>query len=194
MLEFVTLKNFSDIPRCAQQRSTYILADQICSEHLIDTIHGDRQPMTSALSRTNPEENQMRISSDDLLMQPWFLPNGIAAKIAKLIPPGYRGKLHRCFRDFGCFRCDRKKVPYGSIGFCERCRTRIGERMRQSLKRHQKKVDSLKPAGGVVWYTKQIDRAEELLADLKPKRRSARPSLHVTRRDRRPILGRLESS
>ncbi len=130
--------------------------------------------MAKILPKANARTKRVRnvaatISDDDLSMQPWFLPSGISVKVKTLIPAGYREMLHQCFKNFGCFRCDRKNVLYGSIGFCERCRTRIRERLSRSRRRHQKRGGSVTPASGVAWYINRITRAEELLADLKAK-------------------------
>lgn len=62
-----------------------------------------------------------KITTKDLLLQPWFLPKRIAVAMQSLLPPDFRRRMHDMFDDYGCLRCRRTDVPYRSHGMCEKC-------------------------------------------------------------------------
>ena len=77
--------------------------------------------------------NQCRkISKEELVLQPWFLPARISRKIQWLLPPDFRQRLHDYFVDFGCLRCDRKDVSYKSNGMCRKCLMLVFNRLQRA--------------------------------------------------------------
>lgn len=113
----------------------------------------------------------------DMPLQPWLLPKHVACEVARVIPFGYRKRLRFFFNDFGCIRCRRRTVRYGGSGFCENCSSRVSTLLRLSMKRHQKEIqaDTMAPLRPTIQrYIERVDRAEELLADFRP--RTKRPN------------------
>ena len=127
-------------------------------------------------NRSKRNRESVRALVSDAAWQPWMLPREVSHEIVKLIPPGYRMRFRFCFDDFGCFRCGRNDIAYRSLGFCEVCHTLITTRMRWSLKRHKKQLQASGGKPRVKWYMDQVDRAQELLADLRPRKRRSRKS------------------
>jgi hypothetical protein len=71
----------------------------------------------------------------DIFLQPWWLPADVSAAVRKLLPMLHLKKMRFYFDDYGCLRCERKNVPYGMNGFCDRCYRQVRERVSTSLKR-----------------------------------------------------------
>jgi DNA-directed RNA polymerase subunit RPC12/RpoP len=78
------------------------------------------------------------IGTEELLLQPWFLPKPIARKIRSLLPPNFRKRLRDMFEDYGCLRCGRKHLPYQSNGMCRKCMMDVFHRIRTSANRRLK--------------------------------------------------------
>lgn len=79
-----------------------------------------------------------KINTGDLLLEPWFLPKRIAQAIRGLLPPDYRRRLHDAFDDYGCLRCGRTRIPYGSHGMCEKCAIAIYHMLYTAANRRSK--------------------------------------------------------
>jgi hypothetical protein len=79
-----------------------------------------------------------RITTDDLLLQPWFLPLRIARAMRSLLPPDFRKRLHDAFDDYGCLRCGRTNVPYRSHGMCDKCIMTIAHKVYTAASRRSK--------------------------------------------------------
>jgi hypothetical protein len=99
---------------------------------------------------TSPNETRIRHSSsltsakttakftpDELLLQPWFLPNRVAFAIRAMAPPDYRLKMRYFFDDYGCMICERDD-DYASNGMCHRCYVQVRKKIARSVKAHRK--------------------------------------------------------
>jgi len=58
---------------------------------------------------------------DDIFLQPWFLPRDKAFAMQRILPPEHRHKMKFYFDDYGCIRCKKKDVTYGSNALCKPC-------------------------------------------------------------------------
>lgn len=80
-----------------------------------------------------------RLTSDEFLLQPWFLPKRIELAIRALVPPdNYRHRMHNFFDDYGCMVCGRH-ARYKSNGMCENCAGAIRQKIERSAKQRLKK-------------------------------------------------------
>jgi len=85
-------------------------------------------------SKPRPAQRQGgRLTKQELMLQPWFLPKGISRIIRGLVPPDYRKRLHDYFDDYGCMRCNRLDVPYKCNGMCLGCMSTVYGRLEQSM-------------------------------------------------------------
>ena len=74
-------------------------------------------------------------SVDDVLLQPWFLPQRIATAIQGMVPNGFRAKMRYYFEDYGCMICERE-VFYHSNGMCMPCYQKVLARLKKTVRRH----------------------------------------------------------
>src|SRR5438477_12164310 len=58
---------------------------------------------------------------DDIFLQPWFLSLKTANEIRVLLPTDHRHKMRFYFEDYGCLKCGKKGVRYGSNAMCKPC-------------------------------------------------------------------------
>jgi hypothetical protein len=58
---------------------------------------------------------------DDVFLQPWFLSLEIANAVRNLIPASHHHKMRAYFEDYGCMKCGKSGVRYGSNGMCKSC-------------------------------------------------------------------------
>jgi len=72
---------------------------------------------------------------DDMFLQPWFLPKDTAFQIRAILPLGHRHRMKFFFDDYGCMRCKKRNVAYGSNGFCKRCLAQVKLRLFFAVKR-----------------------------------------------------------
>ena len=85
-----------------------------------------------AKSRTS-QEHQGRLTKEELILQPWFLPKRVGRTIWSLMPADYRKRLHDYFDDYGCMRCNRLDVPYRSNAMCDHCMMLVFNRLQRSI-------------------------------------------------------------
>jgi hypothetical protein len=72
---------------------------------------------------------------DDIFLQPWFLSLQTAFAIKRLLPPEHRHKMRFYFDDYGCLKCGKKGVQYGSNALCKNCMQQVKLRMFFAVKR-----------------------------------------------------------
>jgi DNA-directed RNA polymerase subunit RPC12/RpoP len=95
-----------------------------------------RQHSARRIGRKRASTNRVRGSiADDVLFQPWFLPQRVAVSIHGLIPVDFRKKMRHFFDDYGCMICGTE-VEYHSNGMCQSCHHRTHKRLLLSVKRH----------------------------------------------------------
>lgn len=87
------------------------------------------------IQQRKKSERKRRLTSDELVFQPWFLSSDIANEIRVLIPPGYQRKMRDYFDNFGCMSCHRADRLYGGNGMCHLCETKIRTRIRKCIQR-----------------------------------------------------------
>src|ERR1043165_5337542 len=92
------------------------------------------------------------IPTDEVFLQPWFVPKKTFFTIRKLLPNCHLMKFQYYFADYGCMRCNRKNEIYGSNGLCKHCNRVIRLRLVFSLKRRFKKIGVNLPDGPMGAY------------------------------------------
>lgn len=87
----------------------------------------------SQLKSGKTAKKSRHFSSDELVLQPWFLPQRAAFAIRGLAPPDYRHKMHHFFDDYGCMIC-KKDHSYGSNGMCVTCYMNVLKKLARSVR------------------------------------------------------------
>lgn len=108
-------------------------------------------------------KRRRRLSTEELFLQPWFLPKRIAKAVTTLLPQDYRSRLQDYFEDYGCMRCGRTDKPYKSNGMCKECVLLVFRRVYISERRRQK--DGL-PKGYGKDFMAKAQQAQRLLKGL----------------------------
>jgi hypothetical protein len=72
---------------------------------------------------------------DDVFLQPWFLPKETAFAVRRILPLEHRHKMKFFFDDYGCMRCAKKNVTYGSNALCKLCMQQVKLKMFFAIKR-----------------------------------------------------------
>ena len=101
---------------------------------------------------------------ESVFLQPWYVPRKTACAIRNILPTWHSRKMRWYFIDYGCLRCGKKKVAYGSNGFCGRCKDKVMHQMLFTIRRHFKGLNltaDRDPTG-----MQSIAEARELLKDL----------------------------
>ena len=99
---------------------------------------------------------------------PLFLTSKLRKAIEQILPVGHHQRLHQYFDIYGCLHCSRNNVLYGANGFCMRCISMIGKRMRKVDKELRARKLAL-PTKFEETYLRPYNSARRLLADLMPK-------------------------
>jgi hypothetical protein len=96
----------------------------------------ERKNRKVALRKPHIRRNRPnRFTSDELVLQPWFLPRQSRLAINSLIPHGYRNKMRAYFDDYGCMICGGMNLLYSANGMCTPCFQTVLRRLRRSVKR-----------------------------------------------------------
>jgi hypothetical protein len=76
-------------------------------------------------------------ASNEVLLQPWFLPQRVQQAIRSLVPSNYWHTMRDFFDDYGCMVCGADQ-GYKANGMCHRCYERIKDKVRASARRRLK--------------------------------------------------------
>jgi hypothetical protein len=128
------------------------------------------RPSANHLRRNGMKHERRSSTRDEVLLQPWFLPRTTALAIQRLLPSCYRDRMASYFKEYGCLRCNRRKVLYSCCGLCERCKVLIQGRLLRSAKRQMKNSQSPIETNQRPLDPQRIESARSLLADLAPKK------------------------
>jgi len=102
---------------------------------------------------------------DEIFLQPWFIPKDIYLTMRSLLPSIHLLKMRYYFEDFGCLRCERNDVLYGSNGLCEGCSGLIRGRVKRALQRRLRQA-GIRPDGhDTSAFTSRMLDAQRLLRD-----------------------------
>jgi hypothetical protein len=71
---------------------------------------------------------------NELLLQPWFLPQRIACAIHAMVPPDFWNKMRYYFEDYGCMIC-KAETGHHSNGMCKRCSRQVRRKVAASAAR-----------------------------------------------------------
>jgi hypothetical protein len=117
-----------------------------------------------------------RLTSDELLFQPWFLSKRVQSAVRSLVPPSFRTRMRDFFDDYGCMICSSDE-RYEANGMCLRCNQKVRGMIEASARRRLKTTlarrlnpDLLRPA--------RI--AKRLLRNFSPKSCAASPIHRIT--------------
>ncbi len=100
----------------------------------------------------------------DVFLQPWFLPQQTAFAIRNLLPAEHRHKMRHYFDDYGCLKCGKTAVRYGSNAMCKICVQQVKLKMLFAMKRRWKE-SSLGASPSRTF--RRAAEAQRLLADLR---------------------------
>jgi len=103
----------------------------------------------------------------DIFLQPWFLPLHTAVAVRKLLPAEHHHKMRHYFDDYGCLKCGKTNVRYGSNAMCKPCAQRVKLKMFWTMKR---RWVNRPPAATPSRTFRRAAEARRLLADLKSKK------------------------
>jgi len=78
-----------------------------------------------------------RLTSDEMLFQPWFLSKRVQLAIRSLVPPSYWKRMRDFFDDYGCMICGTDE-NYLSNGMCNPCNAKVRRRLLSSARRRLK--------------------------------------------------------
>jgi hypothetical protein len=92
------------------------------------------KPVSSESGRSK-QKHGTRLTKQELVLQPWFMPKRVSRIIWSLVPPDYRKRLHDYFDDYGCMRCSRLDASYKSNAMCRSCYMKVFNRLQQSINR-----------------------------------------------------------
>ena len=73
--------------------------------------------------------------AEEVLLQPWFLPQRATLAIHRLVPVDFWKKMRNVFDDYGCLICGAES-HYHSNGMCRSCNRRTREKVLSSARRH----------------------------------------------------------
>jgi|HubBroStandDraft_6_1064221.scaffolds.fasta_scaffold199233_2 hypothetical protein len=99
---------------------------------------------------------------DDIFLQPWFLPLQTAFAIKRILPPEHRHRMRFYFDDYGCLKCGKTGVAYGSNALCKLCMQQVKLRLFFAIKR---RWTAASPDNLPRTFTRMAD-AQRLLKDL----------------------------
>src|SRR5580704_14424243 len=118
----------------------------------------------SSKVRRNQER---KLNTNELSLQPWFLPNRIQHAIRVLVPYNFRHKMRHYFDDYGCMVCGYYQ-DYAANGMCRYCHTTVTRRLNQSARRRLK---SRREQTAVFDMLREVTIAKKLLGGFSPKHR-----------------------
>jgi hypothetical protein len=99
-----------------------------------------------------------------IFLQPWYLSRATAVRINECLPAEHRHKMRYYFEDYGCLRCKKKNVAYGSNAMCRICVGQTKLRLVWAIKRRWTATNTLResrPSG-----LNRMSEAQRLLADI----------------------------
>lgn len=108
---------------------------------------------------------------EDIFLQPWFLPRDTAFAIKRILPPEHRHKMKFYFDDYGCLRCKKRQITYGSNGLCKPCMQEVKLKLFFAIKR---RWTAASPENRPRTFQRMAD-AQRLLVDLIPEKRRSPP-------------------
>jgi len=108
------------------------------------------------------------LRTKDVYLPPFFTTVKLRKSIDKLLPTGHHQRLRSYFDTYGCIRCSRDDVLYGSNGICYLCLRMIYKRMKKVDDNLQARF-STPPADLEEEFLRPYRSAQQLLADLVPK-------------------------
>jgi hypothetical protein len=113
---------------------------------------------------------------DDIFLQPWFLSRETAFAIKRLLPREHRHRMRFYFDDYGCLKCGKRNLTYGSNGLCKICMQRVQLKLFLTVKR---RWTAASPGNLPRTFTRMAD-AQRLLRDLLKRDRPSRKTLRST--------------
>lgn len=99
---------------------------------------------------------------DDIFLQPWFLSRDMAFAVRRILPPEHRHKMKFYFEDYGCLRCLKTDVTYGSNALCKLCMQEVKLKMFFAIKR---RWTAASPDNSPRTFKRMAD-AQRMLGDL----------------------------
>lgn len=110
-----------------------------------------------------------RLTSDELLLQPWFMSKRVQLAIRSLVPPSYQKRMRDFFDDYGCMICG-DDTKYAANGMCLRCNHNVRYMLVSSARRRLKTTLARRIDMGLL---RQTRIAKKLLQRIPPVGRAA---------------------
>lgn len=118
----------------------------------------DKSPSSRASSKESIISNA--------LLEPWFLSLETAKAVLRMIPRAYFSRMRWFFEDYGCLRCGKSNLSYGSNGLCVGCRRSVARCLLRSMKRRLPRKIATRPQFTKRSYITRTLSAEKILGDL----------------------------
>ncbi len=119
-------------------------------------------------------KSKLDLPPDEIFLQPWFIPKEIYLQIRSLLPSVHLAKMRYYFEDFGCLRCEKNNLHYGSNGLCEACSVLVRGRVKRALQRRLKQAGVPSESVSTSAFTDRMVEAQRLLRDILPNTRAPR--------------------
>jgi hypothetical protein len=110
---------------------------------------------------------------DEIFLQPWYLSQDAANRVRECLPAEHRHKMRYYFEDYGCLKCGKKDVAYGSNAMCRICVGQTKLRLVFAIKRRwtaNMKATERRPYG-----LDRMSEAQRLLKDIAARKLQPRP-------------------
>jgi hypothetical protein len=124
---------------------------------------------------------------DDVFLQPWFLPLSVAVAVRGLLPGDHRHKMRFYFEDYGCIKCGKKDVRYGSNAMCKICVQQVKLKMFWAIRRRwtAREFGQEQPR-----TFKRMADAQRMLRDLvsRPRRSATYTPSHIPQKRTTPTI------
>jgi hypothetical protein len=97
--------------------------------------------------------------TDEVFMQPWFLPRPLSEKIRRLLPSSQFQKMRYYFDDYGCLKCGKRNLLYGTNGMCDHCYMIVRGRIARGLFKRFRRIGAKLDRKPLVRYLERLARA-----------------------------------
>jgi|HubBroStandDraft_2_1064218.scaffolds.fasta_scaffold59022_3 hypothetical protein len=122
-------------------------------------------------SNRTAERSHVGGPEDEVFLQPWFVSKAEYVAVRRILPPSQMLKMRYYFDDYGCLKCEKLKVLYGSNGLCRQCSIIVRARLVLALKRRFKKLGVRMPNEPFDRYLRRIfGRKSRVTSSICPRR------------------------
>lgn len=117
---------------------------------------------------TGRKRNEAVSGWSEAIFHPWFLPRAAYRTIVQAVPREYLLKMRDYFDRYGCMRCKRSNISYGSNGMCSTCVSNVSRKLKRCVKRRLGAPNQPLKEPHLQHYLASAKTAREILSDLQP--------------------------